>query len=99
MLDLGKKYYVSAGCHPKSVIEGWANENTMKLIGENLALPSCGRVYELDVRYNNDLKVAMRLLGSGRPNFLNDKKVIGNVVYDHAMSGVQVIVYPAIRDR
>ena len=47
MLDLEKKYYVSAGAHLKSAIESWANENEMKLIGEEIALPTCGRVYEL----------------------------------------------------
>lgn len=99
MLDLGKRYFVSAGCYPRSVIEAWANENTMKLIGEDVDLPTCRRVYELDVQYNEDLVVQMRLLGSGRPNFLNGTKVIGNVCYDNAMGETRMVIYPAIRDR
>lgn len=99
MLSTDKKYYVRAGSYPKSVIESWANENTMKLIGEDIALPTCGRVYELDVRYNEDLAVAMKLLGSGRPNFLNGKRVIGGVTYDNAPGEARVVVWPRIRDR
>ncbi len=77
MLDLGKKYYVVVGCLPKSVIESWANENAMKLIGEETKLPTCGMAYELDVQYNEHLTVAAKLMGSGRPNFLNKKRAIG----------------------
>ena len=99
MLNTEKKYYVSAGSYLKSVIESWASENTMKLIGEEIALPTRERVYELDVRYNDDLSIAMKLLGSGRPNFLNGKRVIGGVTYDNALSESRVVIWPVIRDR
>lgn len=94
-----EKYYVRVGSYLKSVIESWANENTMELVGEEIVLPTCGRVYELDVRYNEDLVVAMKLLGSGRPNFLNGKRVIGGVTYDNALGEARVVVWPIIRDR
>lgn len=99
MLDLRKKYYVSAGSNLRSIIESWANKNTMKLIGEDVSLPTCSRAYELDVQHNEDLKVAMRLLGSGRPNFMNGKRTIGKVMYDKVCSVQCVIVYPEIEDR
>ena len=99
MLDLREKYYVSAGAHLKSVIENWANENTMKLVGEDVALPTCGRVYELDVQHNADLVVKMKLLGSGRMYFMNGERTIGTVKYDRGMDNVKTVIYPMIRDR
>ncbi len=74
MLDLKKKYYVSAGSNLKSTLMGWANENTMKLIGEDVSLPNCARAYQLDVQYNENLSIAVKLLGSGRPFPKRQKK-------------------------
>ena len=99
MLDSKKKYYVSVGGYPKSVIESWANENAMELIGEEMGLPTCGRVYELDVQHNGDLTVSVKLMGSGRSNFLNGKRMIGGVTYDNTMGETRVVIWPAIRDR
>lgn len=98
MLDLTKKYYVSAGTRPKCTIESWANWNEMKLIGEDLALSDCSRVYELDVQYNDDLKIALTLLGSGRPRLVNGKRTIGRVVFSRDSPG-RVVIYPEIADR
>ena len=99
MLDLKKKYYVSAGSNLKSTLMGWANENTMKLIGEDVSLPNCARAYQLDVQYNENLSIAVKLLGSGRPNFLNGKRRIGGIRHERVLSEDIVIIYPEIRDR
>lgn len=99
MLDLRKKYYVSAGVHLRSVIESWANENTMKLVGEEISLPTCGRAYELDVQHNANLVVTMKLWGTKRMNFINGERTIGTVKYDWGMDGAKTVIYPMIRDR
>lgn len=98
-MNLEKKYYVAAGCLLKSVVATWASQNGMKLIGEDVSLPTCPRAYELDVSCNDDLRVGMRLLGSGRPDFRNGDKVIGHVTYDDAPNVQRVVIYPEIRDR
>lgn len=99
MLDQKKRFFVAAGENLKSVIEAWANENTMKLKGEDVALETCKRAYKLDTQYNEDLRVHMRLLGVGYQSFMNGKKAIGQVKYD-IFEGVQcTVIYPEIRDR
>jgi len=88
-----------AGTHSESVIAAWASENDMKVMGKELSLPTCDRVYELDVQYNSDLSVALKLLGSGHPGFLNGEREIGRVNYDRVAQVTRVVFYPKIRDR
>lgn len=99
MLDSTKKYFVFAGTLLRSTLESWANENTMKLIGEEISLPRHGRVFELDVQYNEDLRVPLKLLGSGHPDFRNGRRVIGRACHDTICGQEIVVVYPEIRDR
>lgn len=99
MLDMSKRYYVCATAHLKSVIEAWASENNMELIGQDVALPSCPKAYELDVSCNEDLHVALKLLGSGRPDFLNGERRIGRACYDSGAQVPRVVIYPEVRDR
>ena len=99
MLDVTKEYYVSVGNYPKNVIESWANENGMMLTGDEVKLPTCGKAYGIDVRHNADLRKAMKIQGSGWPNFLNGKRVIGGASSDNARGKECVVVWPAIRDR
>lgn len=99
MLDMSKRYYVCATAHLKSVIEAWASENDMELIGQDVALPSCPKAYELDVSCNEDLHVALKLLGSGHPDFVNGKRRIGRVRYDCGAQVPRIVIYPEVRDR
>ncbi len=99
MLNQNRRFFVAAGENLKSVLEAWANENTMKLKGEDVALETCKRAYELDVQCNEDLAVRMRLLGVGYQDFMNGKKAIGRVKYDFVEGMQCTVVYPEIRDR
>lgn len=99
MLNQNRRFFVAAGENLKSVLEAWANENTMKLKGEDVRLETCKRAYELDVQFNEDLAVRMRLLGVGYQSFMNGEKSIGRVQYDFFEDVRCTVVYPEIKDR
>ncbi len=99
MLNQNRRFFVAAGENLKSVLEAWASENTMKLKGEDVALETCKRAYELDVQHNEDLVVRMRLLGVGYQSFMNGGKSIGRVQYDFFEDVQCTVVYPEIKDR
>lgn len=99
MLDLGRKYFVTAEKYPRSVLESWANENAMKVGDEEMTLSTYGRVYELDVQYNDALAVARGLLGTGYPNFLNRQRIIGKIATNRMNRTEYAVIYPEIKDR
>lgn len=83
----------------EGTIAAWASENSMKLIGGVVAFPGCERAYQIDTQYNNDLTVAMKLLGSGRPDLMNGKRRIGGVCWTELPNETVALIYPEIRDR
>lgn len=98
-LNLEKRYFVAAGEYQESVLASWANENTIKLKGGEMALDVCKRVYELDVQYNDDLKMGVGRFGVGYSTFANGERVIGRVRQDAVNGLLCVLIDPEIRDR
>lgn len=94
MLNLRKKYYVCAEGRPCSVLEAWANENTMKLIESESFFYGRTLVFELNVQYNDDLKLA---IGMGHFKLMNGKRQIGRARF--IQEAQKVIIRPEIRDR
>ena len=100
MLNPKEKYYVFVGTQFKDIIESWAKENDIKIVGGEVILPRHGRVLELDVRDNEDLHIKGRFLGSGHPALLNEKRQIALIHRDtNRGKMVSSIIYPEIRDR
>ncbi len=56
MLDLKKWYFVVVGCHSLKTIVRWASMHAIK-VDEEISLATCGRAYELDVQYNDELAI------------------------------------------
>lgn len=98
-LNQEKRYFVAIGEYLRSVIEAWANENTMKLKDEPLTLDSGTKVYELDVQYNDCLGMTAGKFGVGYSAFVNGKRRIGGVETDSLDDIMCVLVKPEIRDR
>lgn len=99
MLDSNKRYFVNVMGAVRSVLEAWAEENGMELLGQSLTLSSCEKVYELDVSHNSDLHIEQHLLGSGRSELKNGRKTIGLVCRDTNSDGTRIVIQPHVRDR
>ena len=98
MLDGNLRHFVDAGVFPKSVLDSWAKENAMMLADEITSLPGHQKVYELSTS-NDDLAIKTKLLGSGRPKFVNGERQIGHVIHGDDAHGAYAIICPTIRDR
>lgn len=98
-LNLEKRYFVAAGEYRQSVLASWANENTIKLKSEEMALDVCKRAYELDMQYNDDLRMDVGRFGVGYSSLLNGERTIGRVKQDAVKGLLCVLIEPEIRDR
>lgn len=98
-LNLEKRHFVKSDGHVKSVIEGWARENDMELIGEEMSLDSGKQVYELNVQHNRELWMDTRCFGVGYSSLINGKRTIGDVEQDAVEDLLCVLITPKVRDR
>ena len=98
-LNLEKRYFVQADGHLKSVLESWAHENGMELIGEEMSLDLCKQVYELNVQQNDDLWMDTRRFGVGYSSLVNGERTIGDVKQDALDGRLCVLIKPEVRDR
>lgn len=98
-LNLEKRYFVESDGYAKSVLEGWARENDMELVGKEMSLDLCKQAYELNVQHNRDLWMDARCFGVGYSSLINGQRTIGDVKQDALDGLLCVLIKPKVRDR
>ncbi len=95
MLDVEKKFFALRECPSKEIVEAWAEENEISVVGDEIGFVGGKYFYQLDVTKNADLRIKHRPVGEDA--LLNGEREIGRVHYDYLLK--MMVVRPEIRDR